>query len=80
MHRRPLLFVVAAVIAVLVAVPMASAAINRGSGGPAESRVSSLVALGNAFTYQGRLTDASAPTGHPLWTNAYMNPRRLRAP
>ncbi len=61
MHRRPLLFVVAAVIAVLVAVPVASAAINRGSGGPAESRVSSLVALGNAFTYQGRLTDASAP-------------------
>ncbi len=61
MHRRPLLFVVAGVIAVLVAVPVASAAINPRAGEPAGSRASSLVALGNAFTYQGRLTDASAP-------------------
>ncbi|MEX0782014.1 MAG: hypothetical protein WD557_05140 [Dehalococcoidia bacterium] len=61
MRRRPLLFVLVGVIAVLVAVPVASAAINRGSGAPTESRVSSLVALGSGFTYQGRLTDASAP-------------------
>lgn len=61
MRRRPLLFLMAGLLAVLVAVPVASAAINRGSGGTSESRVSALEALGNAFTYQGRLTDGQAP-------------------
>ncbi len=61
MRRRPLLFMVAGLIAVLVAVPVAAGAINRGGGGMPETRVSTLVALGNAFTYQGRLIDDSAP-------------------
>ncbi len=60
MRRRPLLFIVAGLLAVIVAVPVA-AAISRGSGGTPESRVSALVALGSGFTYQGRLTDSSAP-------------------
>jgi hypothetical protein len=52
---------VAGFIAVLVAVPVAAGAINRGGGGTPETHVSALVALGNGFTYQGRLTDDASP-------------------
>src|SRR5688572_23024492 len=61
MRRRPLFFVVAAVVAVLAGIPVASATINGGSGATPESRTAALVALGSGFQYQGRLMDGGGP-------------------
>lgn len=60
MHRRPLLFLLIGLLAVAVAVPVAQA-VNRAPQPANNSHVAALVALGNGFTYQGRLTDGGGP-------------------
>ena len=60
MRRRPLLFLAMGLIAVAVAVPVAQA-VNRAPQPTNNSHVAALVALGNGFTYQGRLTDGGGP-------------------
>jgi hypothetical protein len=61
MSRRSLVFVLAALVAVAVIVPVARASFSNNAPTPAASRVQALAALGSGFTYQGRLTDGGGP-------------------
>ena len=61
MRRRPLLFIAAGLLAIVLAVPVAQAARNRGTEPNAQQHVAALVALGSGFMYQGRLTDGGGP-------------------
>lgn len=61
MRRRPLLFIAAGLLAIVLAVPVAQAARNRGPQSNNQQHVAALVALGTGFTYQGRLTDGGGP-------------------
>lgn len=61
MSRRPLVFVLAALAAVAVIVPVARASFSKNSPAAAPSSIQALAALGSGFTYQGRLTDGGGP-------------------
>ncbi|HEX6032755.1 MAG TPA: hypothetical protein VFY90_15090 [Tepidiformaceae bacterium] len=61
MSRRPLVFVLAALAAVAVIVPVARASFSKNSPTAAPSSIQALAALGSGFTYQGRLTDGGGP-------------------
>jgi hypothetical protein len=61
MNSRRLLIVLAATLAVIASVPIASA-LGKSSSSPAsQQKILALTAVGSAFTYQGRLTDAGSP-------------------
>ena len=61
MHRKRLIFTLAAVFASIALVPVATA--FGSSSGPHQSapQVEALSALGSSFTYQGRLSDGGSP-------------------